>query len=136
MENNMFIDSLSHKQMDKQFGIECARWGWKAYHEKDSRGSRKGWPDWVASNGVKTIFAEFKTVDDHLTEDQYEWIVNLLQSNHACYIIRPATFGKLLELIIRGSARSKSNWEDYRDTEYMLMVATSGELVNYKGKKK
>ena len=50
--NNPLIDSMSHDEMDKQFGIECARFGWKAYHEKDSRGSRKGWPDWVASNGA------------------------------------------------------------------------------------
>ena len=120
--------------MDRQFGIECARFGWKAFHEKDSRKSRKGWPDWVASNGVYTIFAEFKTAKDPLKKDQYEWLVNLLATGHRAYVIRPANFGVLIEMLIFGASYQvqKLSYFNYKDAEYKLTVATQHELANCK----
>ena len=134
--NNPLIDSMSHKDMDSQFERECDRFGWKCYHTHDSRKSREGWPDWVASNGAHTIFAEFKTAKDKLTKDQYSWLTNLLATGHRAYVVRPANFGKLIELIMRGSTKIRSlRKEHYSECEFILTVATQQELANCKWRK-
>lgn len=48
--------------------------GWLVYHTHDSRKSERGFPDIVATNGSRLLFAELKRANGKLTVEQERWI--------------------------------------------------------------
>lgn len=48
--------------------------GYLFYHTHDSRGSDKGLPDVIATNGTRILFAELKSSTGKLTPEQNVWL--------------------------------------------------------------
>ena len=130
--NNPLIDSMSEKEMNAQFERECKRFDWLYYHTHISKHSTPGFHDYCATNGTHTLFAEFKTAKGKLTLFQYNWLVNLLATGHRAYVVRPAYFGTLLEMLLRGSCQEPKVAVFTRELEYKLEIATQCELANCK----
>ena len=54
--------------------------GWVVYHTYDSRRSEPGFPDIVATDGQRILFAELKNANGKLTVEQNQWINLLLHT--------------------------------------------------------
>ena len=94
--NNPLIDSMSEKEMNAQFERECKRFRLAVLvHTHISKHSTPGFPDYCATNGTHTLFAEFKTAKGKLTLFQYNWLVNLLATGHRAYVVTTCEFRRL-----------------------------------------
>ena len=63
--------------------------GWLFYHTFDSRGSEPGFPDVVATNGKRLLFAELKSATGKLTIEQTQWIELLKHAGIDARVWRP-----------------------------------------------
>ena len=77
----MSIQELRLEWSEAQFQSavegELLRGGWRFYHTRDSRGSRRGFPDLVAVRSGRLVFAELKTMTGGLEAEQPEWLSDL-----------------------------------------------------------
>jgi hypothetical protein len=76
---------------------------WYAYHTKDSRGSKPGFPDIVfvhVPSGL-TGFAELKVEDGVIRAEQAEWLWALSKKNKHVYLWRPSDEAEILDLVQR-----------------------------------
>lgn len=69
---------MTEKQLQDAIVDAATKVGWLAYHTFDSRRSAAGFPDLVLVKAPRLIFAELKTADGALTDDQVVWSAALL----------------------------------------------------------
>lgn len=66
----------------------CNLFGLRIYHTHDSRHSESGWPD-LAIVGTRLLLRELKTVREHPTQSQREWLTALRHAGVDADVWRP-----------------------------------------------
>lgn len=77
--------------------------GWLFYHTFDSRGSEPGFPDVVATNGKRLLFAELKSASGKLTIEQTQWIELLKLAGIDARVWRPKDMHEEIPNYFKGS---------------------------------
>lgn len=90
------------RQTEREFQREVVKrallFGWKVYHTYDSRRSAAGFPDLVMVRGDRLIFAELKTEEGKLSEDQEKWLTALAKTGQA-EVWRPSMMDKIVRAL-------------------------------------
>ena len=72
---------------------------WLVYHTHDSRRSAPGFPDLTMVRDGKLVFAELKTEQGLLTDDQWNWVEELRQARQLMYVWRPSDWREIEEIL-------------------------------------
>lgn len=100
---------LSEKDFQQQI-IELARiYGWRVHAERPGmmqsgnwvtpiQGDR-GWPDLALVKGKHILFAELKSGEGRVTQEQQEWLDALKRVTPDVYVWRPADWETIQEII-------------------------------------
>lgn len=95
--------------------IEIARYhGWRIVHFDTAQGYRgefrtpylgdgRGFPDIVAVRKERVVWAELKTATGRLTDQQKEWLDDLLAANQEVYLWRPSDLDWLTRVFARAT---------------------------------
>ena len=67
-------DSSKEEDLLKRVRSLARLHGWLCYHTYDSRRSEPGFPDVVATNGQRVLFAELKNKTGKVTREQQQWL--------------------------------------------------------------
>jgi VRR-NUC domain len=73
--------------------------GWRCWHQRDSRGTRHGWPDLICIRRPRVIFAELKSDRGTLTAEQAACIALLRACDQECYVWRPQAWPEIERLL-------------------------------------
>ena len=73
--------------------------GYLTYHTRDSRGSDKGMPDILATNGKRVLFIELKSAKGKLTPEQAQWLSLLQHAGQEAYCWRPADWANIEDTV-------------------------------------
>lgn len=75
--------------------------GWRTAHFRPAmiggrfitpgQGDWKGFPDLVLVRGDRLIFAELKTLDGEMSDEQLDWMYDLWHTGVECYLWTPAS---------------------------------------------
>ena len=65
--------------------------GWITYHDVDSRGSEKGWPDLAIARAPEVMFVELKSSSGRITKEQQRWIDELTACGVDARVVRYGT---------------------------------------------
>jgi hypothetical protein len=85
------------------------RYHWIVYHTRDSRGSRRGYPDLTAAHVIHgVIFAELKSERGRLRPEQREWL-NTLSHTQRTYLWRPSGHADVLA-VAKGDFDDPVEW--------------------------
>lgn len=69
------------------------------FHPRDSRGSRKGWPDYAIATRIGTFYAELKQEGGTVTAEQWAWLDYLRLSSPAFIVAGPWAVEQLLRAV-------------------------------------
>jgi hypothetical protein len=98
-----FSPSLFEREADFQAQLVKAakRLGWRVFHDFDSRRSEPGFPDLVLASRTqrRVIFAELKSENGQLSEDQAWWAVTLSAAGLEYHLWRPANWDLALRTL-------------------------------------
>lgn len=105
----MKIEPTWKNERDFQRSVERAAQalGWRVWHCKDSRGSRRGYPDLtLIKPGHRILFFELKTGRRKLTIEQRIWIEDLNKCPGVrAYEVRPDQWDWVLEILQEAPVR-------------------------------
>jgi VRR-NUC domain len=92
---SLFADEAAFQD---QLVRAAKRLGYRVYHTHDSRKSEPGFPDLVlvSRRQRRTVFAELKTPEGTLTEDQSWWIAALAEAGQEVHLWRYADWDMAL----------------------------------------
>ena len=78
--------------------------GWRHYHTYNSRRSVSGFPDLVLVHPVlkRTIFWELKSEKGKVTQDQENWIYDLIRCGEDAAIMRPSDWPQIEQQLTAG----------------------------------
>jgi hypothetical protein len=81
--------------------VDLAKLGrWRRYHTFDSRRSTHGFPDWVLVRDGRLVFAELKSEDGQVRQDQREWLDALSEVAGAeVYVWRPSDYDEIVRVL-------------------------------------
>lgn len=91
---------LTEKQFMAQVVKLAELFGWRCWHQRDSPGTRHGWPDLVCIRRPRVVFLELKSDRGRLTPEQAATIALLRACDQEAYVIRPGTW-PVLETLLR-----------------------------------
>ena len=124
---------MSHGDLDSRLAKLCRLLDLKHYHTHRSDKSNPGFPDWVIAGEIalqdRVVYAELKTDDDRVKDDQAKWIDALRRAGERAYIVRGTEGLDVLERLLTAP------FENYfiRDAQE-LSRRTSLELEKFKKK--
>ena len=73
------------------------------FHDRDSRGNRRGLPDLIMINGTRLLFAELKKVGGSATPEQRAWLDALANVETVeSYLWRPTDWDQVVEVLGNG----------------------------------
>lgn len=74
--------------------------GWMCYHTWNSMRSDPGYPDLhLVLPGVASVFAELKTENGELTDNQIRWLLALAWTGETVFVWRPSDGDEIRDLI-------------------------------------
>lgn len=74
--------------------------GWSlVYHTYDSRRSHKGFPDIVTVRKNRLVFIELKSAKGKPTEEQWQWLNALAETQAEVYLWRPSDWDEIMEVL-------------------------------------
>lgn len=73
--------------------------GWEAYHTRDSRRSREGFPDLTLVRPPRLVFAETKRELGQLTPEQRRCLLLLHLARQEVHVWRPSCLQQILEVL-------------------------------------
>lgn len=81
--------------------LDIAAWrGWLAYHTRDSRGSRSGFPDLVLVR-ERVVYAELKRDKGKPSLEQIKWISALREADGEAYVWFPCDMDEIERVLAK-----------------------------------
>jgi len=94
------LELVRESEVQSRIRQTALRCGWKYYHTYDSRRSERGFPDTVLCKPPRLIFAECKTEEGKVEDEQREWLEILSEiPGVECYIWRPSDLPQIERLL-------------------------------------
>ena len=76
--------------------------GFRVYHTRDSRGSQRGFPDLVLTDGKRVLFCELKTERGKPTPEQLAWLADLESAESVeAFLWRPSDWDAIADALSR-----------------------------------
>jgi hypothetical protein len=92
---------ITHDEFEAQVIQLAAACGYLCYHTHDSRGSQKGFPDWVlvSARRKRCLYVELKVPPDGPTPDQTMWLKELQGAGQEAYLWYPDDWDLLIRIL-------------------------------------
>jgi hypothetical protein len=96
------LKPITHAEFEAQVVQLAAACGYLAYHTRDSRGSQKGFPDWVLVSAARKrcLFVELKVPPDGPSPEQQAWLAELRGAGQEAFLWYPDDFDEAVRVLM------------------------------------
>ncbi len=85
----VLADAMSERELQANVEEMLTLFGWRFYHDRDSRRNNAGLPDVIAVRRGRLLFAELKTTRGRVRTEQRGWLEALAMTDAEVHIWRP-----------------------------------------------